>query len=220
VNSLTEENYLKALYNLTSTKEMVNVKELAEYFNIKMPTVTSMIKKLASKNLVEYESYRPLKLTSIGQRQAALIVRKHRLTEMFLVEKMGIGWEDVHDIAEQIEHIKSHILFDKMDELLDFPISDPHGSPIPDKDGNVRIEKLSRISDYKAGDTLKLKAVLNSSKEFLEYLNSKDIQLEQTINIINVESFDQSMTVSYSNHPNETLSHTVCKKLLVKPIKF
>jgi len=217
VNSLTEENYLKALYHLTSTKDVVNVKELAEYFDIKMPTVTSMIKKLSSKNLVQYESYKPLKLTYLGQKQAALIVRKHRLTEMFLVEKMGVGWEHVHDIAEQIEHIKSPLFFDKMDELLDFPTHDPHGSPIPDKDGNVRLDKLTKLSKCLVGTSVKLRAVINSSKEFLEYLNAKGLQLGQTITIISIEAFDQSMTINYTDHASEILSHTVCQRLLVSP---
>src|ERR1035438_9045485 len=116
--SLTEENYLKSLFNLANNAGEVNVNELSKQLGIKMPTVTSMMKKLAEKKLVLYESYKPVKLTDKGKKEAGLIIRKHRLTEMFLVEKMGIGWEDVHEIAEQVEHIQSPEFFRKMDELL------------------------------------------------------------------------------------------------------
>src|SRR4051812_40734507 len=116
--SLTEENYLKALFNMANENGDVNVTELSKRLAIKMPTVTSMMKKLSEKKLVHYTSYKPLRLTEKGKREASLIIRKHRLTEMFLVEQMKIGWEDVHDIAEQIEHIKSPVFFEKMDELM------------------------------------------------------------------------------------------------------
>src|SRR6185312_8251720 len=121
MNSLTEENYLKALFNISNKTGEVNVAELSKSLDIKMPTVTSMMKKLAKKKLVYYESYKPLRLTEKGKKEAGLIIRKHRLTEMFLVNKMKMGWEDVHDIAEQIEHIQSPVFFEKMDEMLDYP---------------------------------------------------------------------------------------------------
>src|SRR5271154_3393130 len=154
--SLTEENYLKELFNLSSETGEVNVNELSKRLEIKMPTVTIMMKKLAEMGLVHYESYKPLKLTENGKKEAGLIIRKHRLTEMFLVEKMGFGWEDVHEIAEQIEHIHSPDFFDKMDELLGFPKIDPHGSPIPDKNGKMEWKQYHKLSDCKTGDTIKL----------------------------------------------------------------
>ena len=135
--SLTEENYLKALFNIANETGEVNVAVLSKRLDIKMPTVTSMMKKLSEKKLVHYESYKPLHLTEKGKKEAGLIIRKHRLIEMFLVDKMKLGWEDVHDIAEQIEHIQSSVFFEKMDELLGYPKVDPHGSPIPDKNGKV-----------------------------------------------------------------------------------
>ena len=137
MNSLVEENYIKALFHLSENGQgEVNVKDLSKHLSIKMPTVNSMMKKLSEKELVIYETYKPLRLTDKGILKASLIVRKHRLTEMFLVDKMGFGWEQVHEVAEQIEHIQSPLFFDKMDELLNFPKIDPHGSPIPDKEGN------------------------------------------------------------------------------------
>ena len=130
--SSIEENYLKALYNLSDEEGEVSTLALSQSLEIKMPTVNSMMKKFYTKGLVYYQSYKPIRLTEKGKKEAALILRKHRLTEMYLVEKMGFSWEDVHEIAEQVEHIHSEKFFNKMDELLDYPKFDPHGSPIPD----------------------------------------------------------------------------------------
>ena len=137
MKSLTEENYLKAIFHLIDEDNCFTINELSKLLNIKMPSVNSMMKKFMQKNWVIYESYKPIKLTDLGKKEAALIVRKHRLTEMFLVEKMGFGWEAVHEIAEQLEHIHSEIFFDKMDEFLNYPKVDPPGEPIPDKEGNI-----------------------------------------------------------------------------------
>jgi len=125
--------------------------------SVSTPTANSMIKRLHEKEFVVYEKYKPIKLTEKGKKEAALIVRKHRLTEMFLVEKMGFGWEKVHAIAEQIEHIKSPIFFDKMDELLGYPNLDPHGSPIPNKEGKIESLQNSelKLSDCKEEDKIK-----------------------------------------------------------------
>jgi DtxR family Mn-dependent transcriptional regulator len=219
MNSKAEENYLKALFYLSlDNKHGVNVKELSKHLNIKMPTVTSMMKKLASKNLVNYESYKPLNLTEKGKKEAALIIRKHRLTEMFLVEKMDFGWEEVHDIAEQIEHIKSPELFAKMDELLGYPKIDPHGSPIPDKNGKMIWKDYNKLSECKQGDEVKIVAVINTSDEFLKFLNGKHISLGITMTVKAVENFDSTMIVNYKNHLSETLSKTVCERLLVEKV--
>ena len=151
MNSLTEENYLKAIFHLIDTEQKVTVNELSKFLNIKMPSVNSMMKKFAQKNWIIYESYKPIKVTNVGVIEAARIVRKHRLTEMFLVEKMGFGWENVHEIAEQLEHIQSEDFFDKMDEILSYPKIDPHGEPIPDKDGNIINQNYHKLSECKTG---------------------------------------------------------------------
>ncbi len=218
MNSLAEENYLKALLNLSNEKGEVNVNELSRHLQIKMPTVTSMMKKLSVKKLVFYESYKPLRLTERGKKNAASVIRKHRLTEMFLVEKMGFGWEDVHEIAEQIEHIHSPVFFEKMDELLGFPKIDPHGSPIPDRNGKMIWKEYKKLSEAVAGDSVKLSAVINTTEEFLNFLNSRDIRLGLKIKIKSVEAFDGTMVVSYSRHSSESLSSTVCERLLVEYI--
>lgn len=215
--SLAEENYLKALYLLSGKVGAVNVNDLSKQLNIKMPTVNSMMKRLFEKGLIHYESYKPIKLTAEGKKQAALIIRKHRLTEMFLVEKMGFGWEEVHPIAEQIEHIDAPAFFDRMDALLGFPKTDPHGSPIPNKNGEIEWIAYVNLSNCNAGEKVVLSAVTNSSDEFLKFLNSKDIKLGDIIRILDVEPFDGSMQLSVSNRSPETFSKLVCEKLLVAP---
>ena len=217
--SRTEENYLKALFNLPNESGEVNVNEVSKALDIKMPTVTSMMKKLAEKKLVHYESYKPLRLTDKGKKEAGLIIRKHRLIEMFLVEKMGFGWEEVHDIAEQVEHVQSVELFEKMDEMLGFPKIDPHGSPIPDKNGEISWVAYNKLSECKTGETVKLAAVIHTSSEFLKFLNSREMKLGLKIKIKTVEPFDGSMIVSYVNRPLETLSHTASERLLVEKLK-
>ena len=216
MNSFIEENYLKALFNLSNEKGEVNVNELSKKLEIKMPTVTSMMKKLSEKGLVHYESYKPIRLSDKGKKAAALIIRKHRLTEMYLVEKMGFGWEEVHAIAEQVEHIKSVAFFEKMDQLLGFPKLDPHGSPIPDSNGEIESKHYKKLSDCKVGDEGVLAAVINTSTDFLKFLNGRSLSLGTTLVISSIEPFDNSMVVSYGNRSEETLSHTVCDRLLIE----
>lgn len=214
--SQAEENYLKVLHLLSEANGVANVNEISKRLNIKMPTVNSMMKRLSDKGLVYYESYKPIKLTPKGQREAAMIIRKHRLTEMYLVEKMGIGWEQVHSIAEQVEHIHSSLFFEKMDELLGYPKIDPHGSPIPDINGRMEWKEYIRLSECHEGEIVKLVAVTNGTEEFLQFLNSREIHLELQIQIESIESFDGSMMVSYPNHPSEMLSRAVSERLLVE----
>lgn len=214
--SLTEENYLKALFNIANETGEVNVAVLSKRLDIKMPTVTSMMKKLSEKKLVHYESYKPLHLTEKGKKEAGLIIRKHRLIEMFLVDKMKLGWEDVHDIAEQIEHIQSSVFFEKMDELLGYPKVDPHGSPIPDKNGKVVWKEYNKLSDCKVGETVKLAAVINTSSDFLKFLNTREMRLDLKIKIKSIEPFDKSIIISYGKRQAEALSNVVCERLLVE----
>ena len=218
MNTYAEENYLKALFNLGNDKGEVTVQELSKQLSIKMPSVNSMIKKLAEKKMVHYESYKPLRLTDKGKKEAGLIIRKHRLTEMYLVEKMGFGWESVHEIAEQVEHLQSPLFFDKIDELLGFPKVDPHGSPIPDKQGKIQWLQYKKLSDHKAGDKIKLSAVTHSSEEFLRFLNTRGLHLGLVLKVLATEPFDGSMTVSYGKKTNETLTKTVTEKLLTEKI--
>ncbi|WP_312339290.1 metal-dependent transcriptional regulator [Sphingobacterium sp.] len=216
--SQTEENYLKALYSLTYLKGDANVNEISKRLDIKMPTVNSMMKKLADKGFVHYESYKPLRLTEEGKKEAALIIRKHRLTEMYLFQKMGFAWDEVHQIAEQVEHIHSPEFFSKMDELLGYPTVDPHGSPIPDQNGVMPLENYVFLNTCKAGDMVTLMAVQPSSKELLQYLTAKNLELGTTLTIKSIEPFDESLTVAYKDRPIEVLSSKVTATLLVRVI--
>lgn len=213
--SQTEENYLKTLFALTSIKGEANVTEISKQMGIKMPTANSMMKRLAEKDLVVYESYKPVKLTAKGKKQAALIIRKHRLTEMYLVQKMGFGWEEVHDIAEQVEHIQSTAFFEKMDELLEYPKVDPHGSPIPDRNGNLTTDQHIKLSECEEGDIAVFMAVQPSSEELLKFLNSRELPLGIELKIEEIEPFDGSMVISYNDRKSEVFSSQVCEKLLV-----
>ncbi len=218
MHSFIEENYLKALFNLSSDTGEVTANDLSKQLGIKMPTVTSMMKKLSDKKLVHHESYKPLRLTEKGKREAGLIIRKHRLTEMFLVEKMGFGWDEVHDIAEQIEHLQSAAFFEKIDEMLGYPTLDPHGSPIPDTKGKVDWKTYEKLSDCSAGETVRLSAVVHTTDDFLKFLNSRGLQLGLKLVIKSVEKFDGSMVVSYNKKKAESLSHTVSERLLVEKL--
>jgi len=213
--SLTEENYLKAMFNLSQVTGEVFVNDLSKELDIKMPSVTSMVKRLASKDLVNYQSYKPLTLTEKGEKLALSIIRKHRLTEMFLVEKMGFGWEEVHEVAEQIEHIHSPKFFAKMDEMLGYPTVDPHGSPIPDSHGNIHQKTYQNLANFNKGDKVKFVAVTNSSDDFLKFLNSKEINLGLVLEILDKEDYDHSMTISF-NDKTIVLSQKVTQKILVE----
>ena len=215
MNSLTEENYLKAIFHLLDSENQVTVNELSKFLQIKMPSVNSMMKKFVDKNWVIYETYKPIKVTELGRKEAAIVVRKHRLTEMFLVEKMGFGWENVHEIAEQLEHVHSEDFFDKMGEILNFPKVDPHGEPIPDKDGIIITQNLKKLSECKINETVILTSVTISTDDFLNYLNQRNLALGEEILIKNIEKFDGSMQIEFSDR-TEVLSKMVCEKLLVK----
>lgn len=215
--SPTEENYLKALLHLENRFGEITVNELSKSLNIKMSTVNSMMKKFDEKNLVHHESYKPLQLTEKGRKEALLILRKHRLTEMFLVEKMEFGWEQVHIIAEQIEHINSIDFFDRMDELLNHPIIDPHGSPIPDRNGDLPLIEHHRLSNCQEGDWVTLSAIRDSSEDLLVFLGKRELRLGTQLKIESIEKFDGSLTISYFNKTT-ILSKFVCDKILVNKL--
>jgi len=214
--SPTEENYLKTLFTRADKNGEIAITDLSHHLKVSAPTANSMIKNLSQQGLVHYEKYKLISLTAKGKREAAFIIRKHRLTEMYLVEKMGFGWEMVHEIAEQIEHINSPRFFDRMDELLGYPKVDPHGSPIPDKNGKITPKALIKLSDCKVGDHVTLCALANSSEEFLKYLNSKQLQLDIKLRIEAIEPFDQSMRIKYLRNRIEVMSQVACNNLLVE----
>ena len=214
----TIENYLKALYYLHQKDSSISLSDLGAEVAVSKPTANGMVKRLQTKGWVEYEKYKPLKLTEKGLKLAAIIVRKHRLSEMFLTQVMHFGWEEVHEIAEELEHVGSQMFFDRMDELLGFPNKDPHGSPIPDKDGNLVKPDYKRLSQIPIGKKVVLRALKNSSTDFLLFLNKKSLPLGTKMTINQKEDFDQSLTVSYNKVKNVVLSDAVCNCLLVEEV--
>ncbi len=217
--SQTEENYLKSLLNLTDRQESVSATKLSRLLKVSLPTVNSMVKRLKKQGFMNYEKYKPLSLTVKGKQEALSVIRKHRLSEMYLKEKMGFGWEEVHEIAEQLEHIDSAVFFERMDELMGYPKIDPHGSPIPDKEGKVTRKAYKQLSNCKAGDHVRLTALANDSSDFLTFLNNHELQLGSELEIKAIEIYDGSMLVNYRNHSLETLSKIICDRLLVERLK-
>jgi len=215
----TKENYLKSLYFLADEKGKVSLSVLSKRMGVSVPTANSMVKRLQDEGWVIYQKYKPLELTASGKKTAGLIIRKHRISEMYLVQKMGFGWEEVHDIAEDLEHIHSEELFERMDEMLGYPTVDPHGSPIPDKKGTVTPRDQLKLSEVKPDNHVRLSAITNSTSEFLVYLNKKDLKLGDKIQVISLESFDKSMSVSYGKQQHVVLSKEVCERLLVEILK-
>lgn len=216
--SQTKENYLKAMLFLADEKGKFSLTDLSKKLNVSTPTANNMVKKLQEQGWVKYEKYKPLKLTRKGSVQAARIIRKHRLTEMYLTELMGFGWEEVHEIAEELEHVNSEKLFDRMDKLLGFPSYDPHGSPIPDKDGNIKTKNYLKLSQIKPGQRARLCAVDDSSHKLLVLLNSKHIKLGTVFKLKSIETFDNSMTLDYEGHKDVMLSQAVTSRLMVEKV--
>ena len=213
--STTEENYLKAIFSLESNLgTVISTNHIAKKLETKASSVTDMIKKLALKNLLVYTKYKGVSLSSQGRKVATSIVRKHRLWETFLVDKLGFNWDEVHDIAEQLEHIKSDKLILKLDSYLEYPQSDPHGDPIPDKNGLIRKENRILLSDSKKGGEYKIIGIKDSSDSFLQYLDSLKINIKTKIKIVEKMTYDNSILLEINGVSN-TLSAKVCSNLFV-----
>ncbi|MGA1225976.1 MAG: metal-dependent transcriptional regulator [Tamlana sp.] len=196
MTTLSEENYLKAIYHLGKQGTVaVSTNAIAEKVDSKASSVTDMVKKLADKNLANYVKYQGVSLTEKGRIAAALVIRKHRLWEVFLVEKLNFSWDEVHDIAEQLEHVKSLKLVNELDAFLEYPTHDPHGDPIPDKDGNYAAIKSVNIFEIDAGKEGVLAFVKDSTDAFLKYLNKNKLALGDTIKVLEYEPFDNSLTI-------------------------
>ena len=192
----SEENYLKAIFHLhRNKKDGVSTSALAKHLETKAGSVTEMLKKLSDKKLVDYQKYYGASLTKKGKAQALLIIRKHRLWESFMVEKLGFGWDEVHEVAEQLEHIKSEKLTDAIDEFLGFPKFDPHGDPIPDRQGNLLNVDKNLLSNCEVGTGGVFVGVKDSTTRFLRYLNKQNISLGSKFSVIRKETFDNSLEI-------------------------
>lgn len=215
--SFTEENYLKVIHRLSeATQEDISTNAVAEQMQTKAASVTDMLRKLADKGWVNYQKYQGVRLSAEGEKIALSIVRKHRLWEVFLVDKMGFNWDEVHEIAEQLEHIESDPLVNKLDEYLGFPKTDPHGDPIPNKDGILPDLAYSHLSDIKATKTCKLMGVAQDSAVFLQLLTKLNLSLGSKLDIQEINEFDRSIFVSINDAAPIFISHEVAKNILVK----
>jgi DtxR family transcriptional regulator, Mn-dependent transcriptional regulator len=216
MTSFTEENYIKAIYKLIEKNGMdVNTNAIAEQLETKAASVSDMLKKLAAKQLVNYQKYKGVTLTDKGTKIALNIIRKHRLWEMFLVEKLDFKWDEVHDIAEQLEHIHSEKLVEQIDKFLGYPKTDPHGDPIPDAQGKITATKAIALSQSPLHKTLIMTGVVDHSPAFLQYLDKLGISLCGEITIELKNAFDLSVEINLNNTTSFLISNEVAKNLLV-----
>ncbi len=214
--SFTEENYLKAIFHLAGDHpQPVNTNQIAAALQTKAASVTDMLKKLSAKNLVEYERYQGVSLTEEGKTIALKIIRKHRLWELFLVEKLNFGWDEVHDLAEQLEHIQSVELVNKLDEFLGFPENDPHGDPIPDGLGAIKSCNFKPITDLTVGQTGTIAGVKDHSPLFLQYLGKMDLVIGKKIQVKEVIEYDETVIIQTENHHKINISKTAAKNILI-----
>lgn len=217
MQTFTEENYLKTIFFLSvDTEEWVSTNALADSTNTRAASVSDMLKRLAEKGLINYQRYRGVRLTEEGERLALLVIRKHRLWEVFLAEKLQFGWDEVHVIAEELEHIRSERLIEKLDAFLGYPQFDPHGDPIPDAEGQMPEIRYRKLSEVMAGNTVLMMGVCEHSSAFLQHLDKSGLTLGCQLKIQEINAFDQSVNVFVDNHQALFVSHEVAKNLLVK----
>ncbi len=213
----TEENYLKAVYKLAGKeKKSVGTNAISKQMKTTAASVTDMIKRLSDKQLVNYERYRGVTLTNDGNRHATQLIRKHRLWEVFLVEKLNFRWEQVHDIAEQLEHIKSENLIHRLDAFLGSPRFDPHGDPIPNAEGKFMLRSQTPLSEMSEGSSSILLGVKEHDTPFLEYLNSLNIKLGTEIRILEKIKFDNSLKIVVDESSQSVISEKVSQNLFVR----
>lgn len=216
MQSFTEENYLKIIYHLSSNSELpIQTNAIAEKIQTKAASVSDMMKKLANKELIEYKKYQGVKLTSTGKAAAINIVRRHRLWEVFLVEKLNFKWDEVHDIAEELEHINSPELVDRLDEFLSFPRNDPHGDPIPDRNGQIKIDTFTKLSKLKQGDQGIILGVSEHSSAFLKHLEKMGLTLGKKLDVMDTIDFDGSVELLLDDK-KINVSREIAKHILVK----
>lgn len=212
----TEENYLKAIFKIAEREDKpVQTNAIAGAMNTAAASVTDMLKRLAEKQLIRYEKYRGVQLTESGHQLATILIRKHRLWETFLVKKLGFAWDQVHDLAEQLEHIQGDDLTTRLDQFLGHPRFDPHGDPIPDAEG--RWEHLDQISlsEMTPGTRGKVTNVADDSSVFLQYLNQLGLALDSEIELLERFAYDNSVRVTI-DAVEAVLSEKVCEHLFVK----
>jgi len=215
MHSQSEEDYIKTIYYLGLENKVVSTNDIASNLKTKPSSVSDMLKKLANKKYIYYKKYNGSSLTKKGKEIALSIIRKHRLWETFLVNQLGFGWDKVHMIAEQLEHIKSEELIDKLDEFLNFPKYDPHGDPIPTKLGKIEQKKQRLLSELKANENGIITGVKKGTPSLLNFLDKEQINLGDHLIVKEIIEFDGSYYVQI-NKINKVLSDKICNNLLIE----
>lgn len=213
-----EENYIKSIYKLQDGQAVVSTNAIAYELDTKPASVTDMAKKLKEKKLIDYEKYQGISLTAEGRRLALQIVRRHRLWECFLVDKLSFSWNEVHEIAEELEHVRSEKLINRLSEFLGNPTTDPHGDPIPDAQGKFSKNKQLVSLDKATARRLEVAGVSDQSSSLLEFLNAKGIRLGTQIDVIERYEFDNSVEIKIRNQPAFTISEQVSRNIMVKTL--
>jgi DtxR family Mn-dependent transcriptional regulator len=214
MNTFTEENYLKAIYHLSLQSESVSTNQIAASLNTKAASVTDMLKKLADKELINYAKYQGVTLTSAGEKIAVNIIRKHRLWEYFLVKKLSFKWDEVHDVAEELEHISSKELIDRLDDFMGNPKYDPHGDPIPDCNGLFKAHELKPVSTLIINDSGIISGVRDHSSSFLQYLERMELTIGKKIEVVEINDYDHSVALQLQDKKIH-ISREVANNLLI-----
>jgi DtxR family transcriptional regulator, Mn-dependent transcriptional regulator len=216
--SFTEENYMKAIFaiNQANNGSGASTNQLSEHLHNKAASVTDMLKRLSEKKLVHYEKYKNVFLNAKGEKMAIAIIRKHRLWEVFLMEKLKFKWDEVHDIAEQLEHIKSEELISRLDDFLGKPKFDPHGDPIPDAKGHLNPLKAKPLNQFKTKGVFIFMGVTEHSKSFLQYLSSLSLRIGDTLKVEEINDFDNSLKIKINKNHSCFFSDKVSSNILVE----
>lgn len=216
--SYTEENYLKALLHLTlevQHKNEAGTNQLASYLGVKPATATDMLRKLKEKKLISYEKYGKISLSEEGRKKAVEVVRKHRLWETFLYEKLEFSWDEVHEVAEQLEHIQSPKLVEKLDKFLGHPEYDPHGDAIPDAKGYLKPSFKKTLAEADAGTNCRMVAVKDNSASFLQYVSQLNLAIDAKIQVVSLQPYDGSMEIIINNETRTTVSQKFAENILI-----
>lgn len=214
MNTLAEENYLKAIYKISLATGNVSTNQIAAELATKASSVTDMVRKLAEKALVNYTRYQGVSLTMAGEKVALNIIRRHRLWEYFLVEKLNFKWDEVHDMAEEMEHISSTELIDRLDAFMGYPTRDPHGDPIPDCDGNFKVTELKQVSSVEIATVGVISGVRDHSPSFLQYLERQQLTIGKQIIVKEIISYDNAVILEMENIEIQ-ISRDVANNLLI-----
>jgi len=216
--SIAEENYIKSIYHLQQLHESVNTNALADHLKTKPASITDMLKKLQSKGLVQYNRYKGFKLSRDGNRAALIIIRRHRLWEVFLVDQLRFSWEEVHEVAEELEHVRSKKLIDKLDAFLSHPKFDPHGDPIPDNNGRLSVRQQLPLSELPLNKQAVITSVQNQSSELLSFLTSQNIMIGTRLEVKRKLPFDNSIEIKFKNRQSLNISEQVANAIQVNPL--